>query len=143
MRIEAKTPDEYFSLTGDREADLRSVDVLIRKTTPDFDRTMVSGAAVSMVGYGIFHYTYASGKEGDWPVIALANQKNYMSLYVCCMTKDGTYIAEANANRLGNVSVGKSCIRFKKLEDLNLAVLEEILGTLQERHAQGEVLYGV
>ncbi len=62
----------------------------------------------------------------DWPVIALASQKNYISLYVCCIT-DGQYLAERNKKELGKVSVGKSCIRFKKLEDLNLPALKKLL----------------
>ena len=62
----------------------------------------------------------------DWPVIALASQKNYISLYVCCVV-DGTYVAEAHAAQLGNVSVGKSCIRFKKWEDLNIATVKKVL----------------
>jgi hypothetical protein len=59
-------------------------------------------------------------------VIALANQKNYISLYVCALDK-GQYIAEKHKKELGKVSVGKSCIRFKKIEDINLPVLKKVL----------------
>jgi hypothetical protein len=58
--------------------------------------------------------------------VALASQKNYMSLYVCAV-EDGEYLAEKYGNKLGKVSVGKSCIRFKKLEDLNLPALNKVL----------------
>lgn len=141
MKVDAKTPDEYFSKTGEREADLRQLDKLIRTAAPDLERTMVSGMAMNMVGYGMFHYKGKSGREGDWPVVALANQKNYMSLYICA-TEDGKYLAEANADKLGKVSVGRSCIRFKKLEDLNLDVVRDIVSALQARKERGEVLYG-
>lgn len=62
----------------------------------------------------------------DWPIIALASQKNYISVYVCA--SDGKeYIAEKYKDKLGKVSVGKSCIRFKKLEDVDLNVLKEVV----------------
>jgi hypothetical protein len=142
MKIDADTPNEYFSKTGEREPALRDLDELIRTEAPGLEQTMVSGMAMNMVGYGLFHYKSKSGREGDWPVVALANQKNYISLYICA-TEEGEYIAEKNAHRLGKVSVGKSCIRFKKLEDLNLDVVREILQTLEARKSRGEVLYGM
>ncbi|MGZ8486934.1 MAG: DUF1801 domain-containing protein [Candidatus Binatia bacterium] len=74
-----------------------------------------------MLGYGPFHYKHASGHEGDWFVVGLASQKNYVSRYICACDKNG-YLAEKNKSRLGEVPVGRSCIRFKKLEDLNLKV---------------------
>lgn len=140
MRIQAATPDEYFSKTGDREADLRTLDELIRATAPSLERTMVSGMAMNMVGYGMFHYKSKSGREGDWPIVALANQKNYISLYICAL-EDGDYIAEKNKDLLGKVSVGKSCIRFKKLEDLNQQSLTDILSNLDQRVSNGEAVF--
>jgi len=59
--------------------------------------------------YGLYHYKYASGREGDWFVVGLASQKNYVSLYTCACDKDG-YLAENNQDRLGKASVGRSCI---------------------------------
>jgi hypothetical protein len=47
-------------------------------------------------------------------------------LYVCAV-HNGEYLAEKHAKELGKVSVGKSCIRFKKVEDLNLPVLKKII----------------
>jgi hypothetical protein len=79
-----------------------------------------------MLGYGTFPYLNNKKEKLEWPVIALANQKNYISLYVCALDK-GQYIAEKHKKELGKVSVGKSCIRFKKLEDVNLPVLKKVL----------------
>jgi len=78
-------------------------------------------------GYGKYRYKYASGREGDWCVIGVATQKNHFSLYIC-IARDGKYLAEIYRDRLGKVSCGKSCIRFKKLEDLDLEVVKEICG---------------
>lgn len=118
-----KTPADYLAhLPDDRKAALTALDRAIRKAVPKLKPVIVYG----MLGYGPFHYKYASGREGDWVVIALASQKNYISLYLCACTPGG-YLAEINKHRLGNVSVGKSCIRFKKVEDLNLEVAIELV----------------
>jgi hypothetical protein len=49
-----------------------------------------------------------------------------MSIYICSV-EYGQYIAEKYKNELGKVNVGKSCIRFKKLTDLNLQTLETVI----------------
>ena len=82
--------------------------------------------AYNMLGYGSFPYRSYKGGMMQWPVIALASQKNYISVYVCAVEK-GEYIAEKNKSRLGKVSVGRSCIRFSKLEHVNLPVLKEVI----------------
>lgn len=82
--------------------------------------------AYNMLGYGSFPYRNYKKEPIEWPVIALANQKNYVSLYVCAIDK-GEYVAEKFKKALGKVSVGKSCIRFKKIEDVNLPALKKVL----------------
>jgi hypothetical protein len=74
-----------------------------------------------IIGYGKYHYKSASGREGDWFLIGLAAGKNYYSLHICVGDKDG-YLVERNAAKLGKVKAGRSCINFKKLEDLKLDV---------------------
>ena len=71
--------------------------------------------------YGKYHYKSASGREGDWFLIGLSAGKNSYSLHICAGDKDG-YLAERNAAKLGKVKTGRSCINFKKLEDLKLDV---------------------
>ena len=82
--------------------------------------------AGTMLGYGPFHYRYASGREGDTTLLGLASQKRYISLYVLC-AKGGRYLAESYAERLPKASVGKSCVRFARLSDLDPAVLAELV----------------
>ncbi len=94
----------------------------IQKTVPKLKPHF----AYNMLGYGSFPYLNSKKETMEWPVIALANQKNYVSLYVCALDK-GEYIAEKHKKELGKVSVGKSCIRFKKLEDVNLPALKKVL----------------
>ena len=118
-----KTPAQYIaSLPDERRAAVRALHAAIRKAAPG----LKPGLQCGMLGYGSYHYKYASGREGDWPVVALASQKQHLSLYLCCADASG-YLAEQNKARLGKVSVGKSCIRFRKLEDLNLKVAMELV----------------
>ena len=112
------------ALPEDRRPTLTRVHEVIRAAAPELEPA-VTGA---MLGYGPFRYHYASGREGDAYVVNLANQKRHVSLYFNA-TVDGAYVAEANAGRLGNVSVGKSCVRFRTVDDLDLDVLAEVVRT--------------
>ncbi len=120
----AKTVKEYLAAVPPERKELMDfMHAFIQKTAP----SLKPHFAANMLGYGSFPYK-SSGmkKEMEWPVVSLANQKQYVSLYVCSVV-DGKYVAETHKNELGNVSVGKSCIRFKKLEDLDLDGLKKVL----------------
>lgn len=82
--------------------------------------------AYNMLGYGAFPYKNYKKEMIEWPIISLANQKNYVSVYICAV-EHGEYVAEKYKDELGKVSVGKSCIRFKKLEDINLPALKKVI----------------
>ena len=118
-----KTPAQYFaSLAEPRRSDVRALHKAICKTIPEHKPEMIGG----FLGYGKYRYKYESGREGDTGVVMLASQKQYISLYLGCVGDDG-YLAEKNKHRLGKVSVGKCCIRFKKLADLDLKVAMELV----------------
>jgi hypothetical protein len=102
-----------------REA-LAALDALIRKEAPGLE------PAKGTLAYGKYHYRYDSGREGDSYVISLASRKNGISMYVSAVA-DGKYLPEARAAELGKVNVGKSCIRFKRLDDLNLPALRKLV----------------
>ncbi len=119
----AKTIAEYFAaLPAERREILESVHDFIQKTAPKLTPNFL----YNMPGYGSFSYENSKGKVLEWPTLALASQKNYISLYVCAV-QDGEYIAEKYKDELGKVSVGRSCIRFKKLADLNLKTLAKVI----------------
>ena len=125
-----KTPEQYFaSLAEPRRSDVRALHEAICKTIPAHKPEMIGG----FLGYGKYRYKYESGREGDTGVVALASQKQYISLYLGC-TGDEGYLAEKNKHRLGKISVGKCCIRFKKLEDLNIKVAMELVKESAKRH---------
>jgi len=119
----AKSVESYLaSIPKERKELMLFLHNFIKKTAPKLKPHF----AYNMLGYGSFPYLNYKKEKINWPVVALANQKNYISLYVCALDK-GVYIAEKFKNELGKVSVGKSCIRFKKLEDLNLPTLKKVL----------------
>ncbi len=119
----AKTVTEYLAAVPPARKELvLALHNFIKKTVPKLKPHF----AFNMLGYGSFPYRNYKHEAIAWPVVALANQKNYVSLYVCAV--DGRqYVAEKFKKELGNVSVGKSCIRIKKLEDVNLPVLKKVL----------------
>ena len=121
---EAKTPDEYIDLILDpeRKGEIIKLDKLIMKAVPSLDRFIIAG----MIGYGKFHYKSKSGREGDWSMIALASQKNYISVYVCGTDGD-KYVTEDYKSKLPKADIGKSCIRIKRTSDIDLEVLEEVV----------------
>ena len=117
-----RTPAQYFaSLAEPRRSDVRALHEAICKTIPKHKPEMIGG----FLGYGKYRYKYESGREGDTGAVMLASQKQYISLYLGCT--DGESLAEKNGHRLGKVTVGKCCIRFKKLADLNLDVAMELV----------------
>lgn len=121
--VKAKTYQEYVdALPPERREIFEALDTCIKKAAPSLKPNFL----YNMPGYGSFPYKDYKKRLIDWPTIAIASQKNYISIYICAVDKDG-YIAEKFKDGLGKVNVGKSCIRFKKLEDLNMDVLEKIL----------------
>lgn len=119
----AKTPKEYIDLIDEpRRTDIKKLHLFVTKNFPKLKPFILSG----MIGYGKFHYKYKSGREGEWSVLALASQKNYISFYVCIPDGEG-YIPERFKKDLPKASIGKSCIRFKKLEDIDINVLKKII----------------
>jgi hypothetical protein len=109
--------------TPERRADLARLDRLIRDTLPELEVHESEGT----VGYGPFHYRYASGREGDAYRVSVASRKTGISLYVLALNEDGEYLAESRADRFPKANVGKSCVRFKRLDDLDEAALRDVL----------------
>ena len=76
----------------------------------------------TIIGFGSFHYKYASGHEGDSPLIGFSPRKAEFSLYVLAPDNDNKKFLDD----LGKYRMGKVCIYFKKLADLNLDTLEQL-----------------
>ncbi len=77
----------------------------------------------SIIGFGRYHYKYDSGREGNSPRIGFSPRKGQTVLYLI----DGYADKEAQLARLGKHKLGKSCLYIKRLSDVDMAVLEEMV----------------
>lgn len=88
----------------------------------------------SIIGFGSYHYTYASGREGDAPLIGFSPRKNAFSLYVYSPIEEHKHFLE----EFGKFKISKACIYIKKLTDINLHTLEKMckatIAYLNEHH---------
>lgn len=79
----------------------------------------------TIIGFGNYHYKYASGHEGDAPLVGFSPRKAEFSLYAIAPGNDNKELLD----ELGKYKMGKACIYFKKLADLNLDTLEKLCKT--------------
>jgi len=77
----------------------------------------------SIIGFGAYHYRYASGREGDWPAVALSPRKQALTLYV----SEGFDAYADLLGRLGPHRTGKSCLYVKRLADVDEKALRELV----------------
>src|SRR5687767_11295235 len=76
----------------------------------------------SIIGFGNYHYKYASGHEGDAPVLGFSPRKAALTLYVCSDTPKSNLLL----HELGTFKMSKACMYVKKLSDINIDILKEI-----------------
>jgi len=77
----------------------------------------------SMVGFGSYSYTYASGRSGEWFAVGFAPRKQALTLYLI----DGFGDYEELLTRLGPHKTGKSCLHIKRLDEVDEDVLRELI----------------
>lgn len=82
----------------------------------------------SIVGFGNYHYKYASGKEGDWFVIGFSPRKQNITIYL-------NYFFERNEDlmeKLGKYKTGKACLYLKELKDVDKSILYALIERVYE-----------
>jgi hypothetical protein len=77
----------------------------------------------SIVGFGSYHYKYASGREGDWMLVGFSPRKQNLTLYIMA----GFDEYKSLLKKLGKYSTGKACLYIKRLEDVDTKVLKELV----------------
>lgn len=77
----------------------------------------------SIVGFGSYHYKYASGREGNWFLVGFSPRVQNLTLYIMA----GFDEYDQLLGKLGKHVIGKSCLYIKKIEDVNLEVLKELV----------------
>jgi len=100
-------------------ADVRKIGAMMRRATGA--RATMWGSAI--VGYGHYHYKYASGREGDFMLTGYSPRKQALSVYI--MT--GFKPFQTLMKKLGKYKTGSSCLYIKSLADVDAAILERLI----------------
>jgi hypothetical protein len=111
-------PEVWLAALDDvRRPQLEALDARIRQVAPGLRRYVDHG----FLSYGRYAYKTAAGRAGEWMCIALASNKQYISFYA------GPIGLEPYIDRLPTANFGRGCIRFKRLGDIDLVVLDEVI----------------
>ena len=132
MQSKAATVDDYLAeLPADRRAAISAVRQTILNSLPD---GYEEGMQYDMIGFYVPHSLYPAGYHCDpsqpLPFVNLASQKNYMSLYLGCVYSDPEFYKWFQNAWLATgckLDMGKSCVRFRKLEDVPLDVVAQTI----------------
>ena len=132
MQSKATTVEQYLAeLPEDRREALQAVRTAILKNLP---KGYEEGMQYGMIGYFVPHSLYPPGYHCDpkqpLPFAGLASQKNHMSIYLMCIYGDSQHEAwfrEAWTKTGKKLDMGKSCVRFKKIDDVPLTVVGQAI----------------
>ena len=100
-------------------ADCRTIMQLMKKATGEDARMW----GPSIVGYGRYAYKYETGREGEWMITGFSPRKANLTLYIMMGFEEEAALME----KLGKHATGKSCLYIKKLSDVDLKVLEQLI----------------
>ena len=104
---------------GAKRADCEQLRAIMSDLTGDEPAMWGAG----LVGFGHYHFTYASGREGDWFRVGFAPRARNITLYIM----SGFDAYDGIMARLGKFKTGKSCLYVKQLSDVDEAVLRELI----------------
>ena len=124
--------DAFLASVADAQmqADCRAVAAMIAEVTGSEPKLW----GASIVGFGSYHYRYASGREGDFMLAGFAPRKRALTLYIMAgFAEYGPLLA-----RLGKYTNGKSCLYVKRLADVDQDVLRELtarsVAAIRQKH---------
>jgi Domain of unknown function (DU1801) len=119
-KTEASVEEFLNSITDEqRREDCFAIVEMMKKATKAEPKMW--GTAI--VGFGHYHYKYATGRESDWFQIGFSPRKQDLTLYFC----DGVERQPELLSQLGKHKIGKSCLYIKRLADLDLKVLTQMI----------------
>lgn len=112
---------EFLAGIDDRQqrADAKKVAAMMRRATGK--RAKMWGA--SIVGYGSYHYKYASGRDGDFMITGFSPRKQALTVYIM----PGFSSFKKLMEKLGKYKTGKSCLYIKRLSDIDEKVLQKLI----------------
>ena len=113
--------EDYIAARGSEQqrADCRELIALLQKTTKQPPRMW----GPSIVGFGSYRYTYESGHKGEAPLTGFAIRGRELVVYVMAEQDE----QKSLLSRLGPHKMGKSCLYFKRLADLDRSVLQKLV----------------
>lgn len=113
--------DEFLVTSVDtaRHADCRAIAAMMQRATGEL--AVMWGAAI--VGFGSYTMKYADGRETPWPVTAFSPRKNDLTIYLM----PGTEHYAAQLAKLGKHKTAKVCLYIKRLSDVDVRVLDNII----------------
>ncbi len=132
MQSKASTPEEYIeSLPEDRKEVISKLRKVIKKNLP---KGFGEGMYYGMLGFVVPHKLYPAGYHCDpkipLPFISVASQKNFVAVYHMGVYSDPKlldwFTKEFPKHSKGKLDMGKSCIRFKKMDDIPYALIGEL-----------------
>jgi hypothetical protein len=132
MQRSTTSPDEFLaSLPAGVREDMTALDAELARVFAGHERVlwegpMWGGTHQRIIGYGALRQPRPSGEEVDWFVVGLAAQKAHLSLYVSAV-EDGQYLVKRYADKLGTVKVGSANVTFRRLADIDMPTLAEMV----------------
>jgi hypothetical protein len=126
--------EEYIAsrASDEQRLDCQALMALLKKVTKQQPKMW----GPSIVGYGSYRYTYDSGRTGESCLTGFAIRGRELVVYLVAEGKE----QEARLSKLGKHKMGKSCLYFKRLADLDKAVLEQLVvgsvAELKRRHGK-------
>lgn len=133
MRSKARTVAEYLKeLPVDRRAAIEAVRKVVRANVDgEIEEGMQYGAIGYYVPFRVFPQGYHCDPNEPLPYLGIASQKNFIAVYLFCSYMSGAgeeeWIRDAYAKAGRKLDMGKSCLRFKSLADLDLGILAEAI----------------
>ena len=132
MRTECKTVDQYLaSLPEDRREAIAAVREVVLKNLPKgYEESMESTGIGYVVPHRVYPPGYHCNPSQPLPFVGIASQKNYMAIYLMCVYDDSeheNWFREAWAKSGKKLDMGKSCVRFKRLDDVPLKVIGQAI----------------
>jgi len=139
MQSTAKTPNEYIdSLPEERKKVMTELRKAIKKS---IDKNFSEGMGYGMMGYSVPHKIYPAGYHCDpklpLPFMGLASQKNFVAVYHMGVYADkklmAWFVKEFPKHSKSKLDMGKSCIRFKKMNDVPVKLIGELAGKMSAK----------
>jgi len=113
--------EDFLNQIPDRER--REDCFAIAKMMEEITRSKPKMWGTSIVGFGSYHYKYASGREGDWLVTGFSPRKKNLTLYLMMGFEKYPDLMK----QLGQHSTSKSCLYIKRLSDIHLPTLKKLI----------------